>query len=175
MTTQTKTSTRRIPKFAAGLVALSMAVTATYATPARADDADVARAIGGLLTLFVISKAIENSGSKSNPPVTVTRKVTVEDNSKDKDRDRRTARKDTFEIPNTCVVSVSDKRKRIQSVALESCVMRDRHSAVALPRACETKVSTKRGRADAYDVGCLNNFGYRVTRSNDGKGGHALR
>lgn len=174
MKMQNKTSKRRTPKFAAGLVALSMAVTAAYATPARAGDADVARAIGGLVTLFVIGKAIENSGSKSNTP-TVTRKVIVDGHGRHNDHDRRAARKDTFEIPNACVVSVRDKRKRVQSVALENCVMRERRSAVALPRACETKVSTKRGRTDAYDVGCLNNFGYRVTRSSGGNGSHALR
>ena len=82
-----KTSRKRTPKFAAGLVAFSMAVTATFATPARADDADVARAIGGLLTLFVIGKAIENSNSKSNP-TTVTRKITVDDSGMYRDRER---------------------------------------------------------------------------------------
>jgi len=174
MKMQNKISKRRTPKFAAGLVALSMAVTAAYATPARAGDADVARAIGGLVTLFVIGKAIENSGSKSNTP-TVTRKVIVEGHGKHNDHGRHAVRKNTFEIPNACVVSVRDKRKRVQSVALQDCVMRERRSAVALPRACETKVTTKRGRTDAYDVGCLNNFGYRVTGSSSGKGVNALR
>ncbi|MFT7045258.1 MAG: hypothetical protein ACJAYH_000522 [Celeribacter sp.] len=177
-----KTSRKRTPKFAAGLVAFSMAVTATFATPARADDADVARAIGGLLTLFVIGKAIENSNSKSNP-TTVTRKVTVDDSGmyrdrerdRDKGRDRRTKRGNAFEIPNTCVVSVKGKRERIQTVAIEACVMRERRSAMTLPRACETKVRTKRGRMDAYDVGCLNNFGYRVTRAGSRDGSRALR
>ena len=173
MKTQIKTSKGRTPKFAAGLVALSMAVTAAYATPARADDADVARVIGGLVTLFVIGKAIENSGSKSKASTAASHQVTLNDHGKR--HDRRTARKDTFEIPNSCVVSVRDKRKRVQSVALENCVMRERRSAVALPRACETKVNTKRGRTDAYDVGCLNNFGYRITHSNGGKSGRALR
>lgn len=169
MKTQLKPSERRTPKFAAGLVALSMAVTAAYATPARAGDADVARVVGGLVTLFVIGKAIENSGSKSK----AQSKVVIEGHGKH--NDRRTVRKDTFEIPNTCVASVRDKRKRVQSVALKNCVTRERHSAAPLPRACETKVSTKNGRTDAYDMGCLNNFGYRITRSNGGNGGHALR
>lgn len=164
MKTQKKTTNRPIPKFAAGLVALSMAVTATYATPARADDADVARAVGGLLTLFVIGKAIENSGSKSKTSATVTHKVIVDGHGKNKNSDRRIVRKNTFEISKSCVVSVRDKRARVQSVALENCVKRERGSGVALPRACETKVTTKKGRTGAYDMGCLNNFGYRATR-----------
>lgn len=180
--TQANASRRRTPKFAAGLVAFSMVVTATFATPVRADEADVARAIGGLLTLFVIGKAIENSKSSTAP---VTRKVTVDDSGMRRDRDhdrgagdgrdRRTGRTGAFDIPNTCVISVKGKYERIQTVAMESCVMRERRSAVPLPRACETQLRTKHGRMNAYDVGCLNNFGYRVARTSDRDDSRVLR
>jgi hypothetical protein len=167
-----------------------MAISGASAVPARASDQDVARIIGGLATLFIVGKAIEHSKSKSSTPnVTVTRKVTVDDSGMykghdrdrdhdrdgDRDRDGRLGRTSAFDIPNTCVVSVRGKHERFQTVAVESCVMRERRSAVPLPRACETRVHTKRGRMEAYDVGCLNNFGYRVTRSGDRDGSRALR
>ena len=174
MKTQTKTSKRRTPKFAAGLVALSLAISGVSAVPARASDQDVARIIGGLATLFIVGKAIEHSKSKSKR--TSTEKRTIDDSGTHPRRDvDRFGRTNAFEIPNACVVSVRGRHERIQTVAMESCVMRERRSAVPLPRACETRVNTKRGRMEAYDVGCLNNFGYRVTRSGGRDGHRALR
>lgn len=174
MKTQTTTSKRRTPKFAAGLVALSLAISGVSAVPARAGDQDVARIIGGLATLFIVGKAIENSKSRSQK--TSTEKRTVDDSGTHPRRDvGRFDRNNVFEIPNACVVSVRGKYERIQTVAMEACVMRERRSAVPLPRACETKVRTKRGRMEAYDVGCLNNFGYRVTRAGGRDGYRALR
>lgn len=163
MKTSIHASKKRTPKFAAGLVALSLAISGLSVAPARAGDADVARAIGGLLTLFVVGKAIENHSSKS--------KAAPVKSQHDRHNTPRVDRRSSFDIPSSCVVSVQGNRNRLQTVAMENCVMKNRRSAVALPRACETVVRTKRGRADAYDVGCLNNFGYRVTQS-DGKGGY---
>jgi hypothetical protein len=155
---------RRITKFTAALVALSLGVSGLSAAPARADDADVARAIGGLLTLFVIGKAIENGSSKSKITTSVSNKP---------QRNQVSA----FDIPNACVVSIRDKRSRLQTVVLEDCIKRERRSAAALPRACETSVKVKHNntRSDAYDVGCLNNFGYRVAQNGTGHNGRALR
>lgn len=166
MKTLAHTPKNRTTKFAAGLVALSLAISGLSVAPARADDADVARAIGGLLTLFVIGKAVNNHTSKS----TTSSAGTMHDRSNKHNAGRTAGRRATFEIPSSCVVSVGGKRDRLQTVAMERCVTRERRSAAALPRACETVVRTKSGRASAYDVGCLNNFGYRVTQSG-GKGG----
>lgn len=194
MKTSIKARPRRTPKFVAGLVAFSIAISGLSAMPARANDADVARAIGGLLTLFVISKAIDNA---SNSPTQTAHVPTwqqrqewerqdrlrrererreqarLEDQRRE-ERRREEARKakkraSSYEIDNTCVISVRGARDRIQTVALERCVKKTRKSAARLPRACETSVRTHRGRQDAYDIGCLNNFGYRVTRTTSHK------
>lgn len=172
MKTHSKSSKRRTPKFAAGLVALSIAISGASALPARASDEDVAKIIGGLATLFIVGKAIENSKSKSKPKAKTERYESPKRSghtfpSRGVGRFGRT---NAFDVPNSCVMSVQGKHHRIQTVAVESCVMRERRSAVPLPRACETKVRTDRARFDAYDVGCLNNFGYRVTRDHDRNG-----
>tara|TARA_R110001583_G_scaffold195559_2_gene376496 strand:+ start:39883 stop:40428 length:546 start_codon:yes stop_codon:yes gene_type:complete len=156
----------KLTKFTAGLLALSIGTAGLAAVPARASDQDVAMALGGLLTLFVIGKAIENKGDHN----------VVVDTAHDKPdawRDRN--RGDAFLIPNECVLTVVSSRdghqykygheNRTRLVALERCVDQNRKARAPLPRACETRVSTKRGRVDAYDVGCLTNFGFRVARS----------
>ncbi|RPE64826.1 hypothetical protein EDD53_2590 [Pacificibacter maritimus] len=165
-----KPTKRRTTKFTAALVALSLGVSGLSAAPARADDADVARAIGGLLTLFVIGKAIEQGSSKSKA---TSRPAENPSRPARPHRERRSS----FEIPNTCVVSFRDSRSRSQNVALKDCMQRERHAANALPRACETSVKLKRNnkRSEAYDVGCLNNFGYRVSYDDSRRSGRALR
>lgn len=171
----------KLTKFTAGLLALSIG-TAGFVAPARASDQDVAMALGGLLTLFVVGKAIENNNKG---------RVVVETSRRDSDKWRGGNRGDAFNIPKACVVNVgssrdrndryqnNDRNDRYQSkdrsrlVAIERCVERERHARASLPRACETRVSTKRGRVDAYDLGCLNNFGYRVAGGHDDRGrGH---
>jgi hypothetical protein len=167
MKTHSKSSKRRTTKFAAGLVALSIAISGASALPARAGDEDVAKIIGGLATLFIVGKAIENSKSKSKAKAERDAQVSRSGHTFPSRGVGRFGRTNAFEVPNSCVMSVQGKHHRIQTVAVESCVMRERRSAVPLPRACETKVRTKHARFDAYDVGCLNNFGYRVTRAHD--------
>lgn len=150
-------------KFAAGLVALSLAVSGFTAAPAHADDKDVALAVGGLLTLFVIGKAIDEAKDKKTSSQ-VTARVTRPDTPR-KRRSTPVVRDGHFKIPSTCVVPARSRHNRTETVALESCVMKSRKSAQSLPSACETRVRTKRGRAHAYELGCLTNFGYRVSRS----------
>jgi len=162
----------KLTKFTAGLLALSIGTAGLAAVPARASDQDVAMALGGLLTLFVIGKAIDNKGDN---------KVVVETSRNKPDIWRDGNRGDAFLIPNKCVLSVASSRdghqykygreNRTRLVALERCVDQNRKARAPLPRACETRVSTKRGRVDAYDVGCLSNFGFRVAGSR-GDHGH---
>lgn len=148
----------KLTKFTAGLLALSIATAGISAAPARASEQDAALALGGLLTLFVIGKAIENKGRGD---ATVSRAPAPQHREQDWDRYRE--RGAAFRIPNQCVVSA--KRGPSQRlVALERCVDRESRAELRLPRACETRVKTRGHWRDAYDVGCLSNFGYRVTR-----------
>jgi hypothetical protein len=155
--TTTRSSMRRTTKFTAALVALSLGVSSLAAVPARAAEEDVALAVGGLLSLFILSKAIENAGD--NKP---SAKIAYKQPSKPTPQKRKRA--DAFKIPNKCVASARGRNNRVRTVAFESCVKRAHRTSVKLPSACETRVRTSKGRAQAYELGCLNNFGYRVTR-----------
>ncbi|AJE45098.1 hypothetical protein [Celeribacter indicus] len=143
----------RLTKFTAGLLALSLAAAGLAAAPARAANEDLLKALGGLAAIVVIGKAIDNNRDKS----------------KEKHKDRKPAgRHAEYLIPRECVTSATaDDRRggyrdRSRLVVTERCATRARASRTPLPRACETRLPTRQGRVDAYDLGCLTNFGYRV-------------
>ncbi|WP_226552016.1 hypothetical protein [Celeribacter naphthalenivorans] len=157
----------RLTKFTAGLLALSIATAGISAAPARAGDNDAALALGGLLTLFVIGKALDDRNDN---------KVKVTQPRPDKDRTPGRDWGHEYRIPNQCVVSAGYGNKH-RLVALENCIERQtpKKARVHLPRACETRVQTRQGKQDAYDVGCLNNFGYRIDRDRDRDHGYSRR
>lgn len=133
-------------KFATGLTIFALS-TATLAAPARAGDDDVAKAIGGLLTLFVIGKALENANRDDRPQNTTV---------------NRPNRRSPFAIPAQCVVEIDRRHGPDTSVAIKRCLDRERQARSPLPRRCEVDVRARRGNLDAYDMECLNRFGYRV-------------
>jgi hypothetical protein len=150
----------KLTKFTAGLVALSIATAGFAAAPARAGENDAALALGGLVTLFVLGKALEDKNKDKNK-VAVSTSRHRDDRRNEPWQDRNRGR--DFGIPNQCVASAGQGSKQ-RLVAFENCIERDRRAQVHLPRACETRVKTRQGKVDAYDVGCLTNFGYRVER-----------
>lgn len=183
-----KAPRRSATKFTGALVAFSLGIATFSAAPARADNTDLGLALGGLLTLFVVGKALDNSSDnkasekraddrKANDrkvSITVHKQPSVKPHSRYQPKPQikkhpstpKTARvQNTFKIPSHCVVTGHDRHHRLKTVALENCVVKSRSSARALPQACEIRVNTKRGRTYAHEIGCLNNFGYRVTRS----------
>ncbi|SFJ52997.1 hypothetical protein [Celeribacter neptunius] len=154
----------KLTKFTAGLLALSLATAGISAAPARASEKDTALALGGLLTLFVIGKAIEDQKDKA----TVSRapapqpQPRVQDRDRYREQDRYRDRYAGQSIPNQCVLSAGRSGSQ-RLVAFETCIEREARRNVDLPRACETRVRTDSHWRDAYDVTCLSNFGYRVT------------
>ncbi|TNE65787.1 MAG: hypothetical protein EP336_11810 [Rhodobacteraceae bacterium] len=151
----------KLTKFTAGLVALSIATAGFAAAPARAGDNDAALVLGGLATLFALGKALDDK-NKDKVAVSTSRYRDGHRNEPWQDRNRGR----DFGIPNQCVASAGQGAKQ-RLVAFENCIERDRRAQVHLPRACETRVKTRQGKVDAYDVGCLTNFGYRVERTRD--------
>ncbi|GAA3857357.1 hypothetical protein [Celeribacter arenosi] len=149
----------RFTKVTAGLVALSVTMGAA-AAPARASDADVARAVGGLLTLFVIGKALENNSSKSAGKVkvatTTNRKPSWEHNrgNSKNSKNRRT-------IPEECVIDVRGYGSA-NDVAVKRCLTRSGVNTDRLPRQCAATLNTRRGPMSVYRTRCLADFGYRV-------------
>lgn len=175
-TTATRPAKLRVTKFTGALVALSVAVSTVATAPAHANSEDVAKVIGGLTALFVIGKAIESANDSGKANGHVQRKSsaapaypTVKKTHPHKSHITRSPRhpkvSKSFTIPRTCVTKARDSKHRSKTVALENCVMKHRRSARALPNACEVRVHTSRGRTHAYELGCLTNFGYRVSRS----------
>ncbi|ALI55830.1 hypothetical protein [Celeribacter marinus] len=154
-------------KFTAGLMALSLSVSA-FAAPARASDEDVARAIGGLMTLFVIGKLIDESGKSKPAKAQVTHRRS--DTLSRHDTDRRAnaprvkpvKRASHFDIPAQCIVTVDRRHGPDTSIAMERCLDKNRRSSAPLPNRCETDVHTRKGTVGGYDMSCLNKFGYEV-------------
>jgi hypothetical protein len=144
----------KLTRFTAGLLALSVATAGFSAAPARAGEKEAALALGGLLTLFVIGKALDDKNDS---------KVTVSSSHSNK---RPAPVRHSVQIPNQCVMSAGNGGKH-RLVAMENCLKSQKGHKVKtaqLPRACETRVNTRQGKKDAYDVGCLSNFGYSVRR-----------
>ncbi|WP_460273076.1 hypothetical protein [Celeribacter sp. ULVN23_4] len=151
----------KLTKFTAGLLALSIATAGFAAAPAKADNNDAALALGGLVTLFVLGKALEDQNKDKNRVVVHDQRYQQQSwQNRDRDRDRSRERN----IPNQCVFSAKTGGKQ-RLVAMENCIERNNRAQVRLPRACETRVKTRQGKKDAYDVSCLTNFGYRVERT----------
>ncbi|SLN68909.1 hypothetical protein AQS8620_03265 [Aquimixticola soesokkakensis] len=159
---------RRTPRFVAGLVAFSMAMSGLAATPARADEADVVKALGGLLTLYVIGKAVSDSKKSASKPDPVKPKPPSRDDDRWPRDGQRDDRANNWDIPASCLLSVNNMQARHwnapqRTVVDAHCLTSQRRSAHPLPVACEDTLRDSRGRHDIYDLGCLNNYGYSVT------------
>jgi len=142
-------------KLTAFLMAGSLSLAAFAPAPARAANDDVAKLLGGILTLYVIGKAVEQS-QKAAP--TVSRKPTVRPAAP---KPQARARVSAFAIPNSCVLTARSNGNR-QLVAFERCLSEKRASKAPLPHTCRTTVRTRHGHAKAYDISCLTGFGYRI-------------
>ncbi|WP_417250213.1 hypothetical protein [Celeribacter sp.] len=137
-------------KFTAGLIAFSLAISAA-AAPARADDKGVATALGGLLALIVIGKAIEGSSKPAPAPVYNA----PHNNGKGH-------KASPFDIPQVCVVTLDRRGAADSNIALKSCLQNKSNVKTPLPQRCEVDVRSNRRTLDAYDVSCLSRFGYQV-------------
>lgn len=142
--------------FATGLTAFAL-ITAVAAAPARAGDEDVAKAIGGLLTLFVISKALENGKTTASVQTTTPKIYRHIDKP-------RASRENPFAIPAKCIVKVRNADGKNYSVAKKNCLDKRPQKLAPLPRRCETQVRANRGPITAYKMNCLDRFGYVVKR-----------
>lgn len=157
----------RLTKFTAGLMALSLAIGGFSAAPARADGEDVAKVLGGLLTLYVIGKAIDDNKSDkkqtASKPKQPNKKKTHDHPHKENPFDRMHRKPGlSYVIPSECIMTARGRHGGPQLVAFDKCLKRKRPVQAHLPVACETRVSTRHGKSKAYEMGCLTNFGYRV-------------
>ncbi len=149
----------RMTKFTAALMALSLAVAGTAAAPAKAGDEEIALALGGLLTLFVIGKALEDDKPKSAP-------VVVEDDTYKHNKNGYKYWKPwpaEKTVPEACIEPVRYQGAR-EEMALQSCLVRT-VPLKNLPRNCDEPVRTRTGGvATAYDLSCMKNSGFKLER-----------
>jgi len=134
------------PLMASALV-LSLILTSVSATPARAGGEDIAKVLGGLVVLYAIGRAIDDSSAAPR----VQRQTTV--------TPRRQLGNRNKVIPNTCfreLVSRGEIRRGYGARCMQNTVRR----AGALPPQCIRQIDTRRGTRNLYSERCLRRNGW---------------
>ncbi|MBK5934894.1 hypothetical protein C8N32_103138 [Rhodovulum imhoffii] len=149
-----------MPKFLVSAVAaLSLAVAG--AAPARAADADdIAKALFGAATLFVIVKGLEKD---DKPRAQRDRRPRVEPHRPRQEIIRPAPSRAKRALPGACVRHIETRRGATRKVVGQRCLERQGYRG-RLPRACEVIVETRRGDRLGYGAHCLRQKGYRVAR-----------
>lgn len=142
------------PNFSAfalsGLIALG-ALSAS-AVPARADNRDVARILGGVIALYAIGRAIElnnnTRAARQVPHVPVTRA-----------QPHVPAPPPALVAPARCFVEGRDHNGYFRGYG-RRCMQNNTAHPRQLPQACLTTVHTQRGPREIYAGRCLANNGW---------------
>lgn len=165
--------------------ALSLAV--ALPAPVRADEQDIARAVGVAATLFVLGKAIQNARDKHDDKDRKDRHDGWQDRAphphgsaaphlprpwqphlddRHKPLPRVIGRPHAPQpaarhlLPRACLLAVSGART--DHVLAEGCLRQHGIRLNSLPDRCRMQVATSRGRATAFSERCLAGQGYRV-------------
>ncbi len=141
--------------FLATTLALSLMATSVSSAPERAgNSSDLSRFLAGAVTLFIISKAIEESNRARPAPPKVTRPAK---------RWPVVPPRNAFRgyVPAECFFKVrTDKRRH--GVYGKACVDELMYRPNRLPHACLDTVPVRHGRkAKVYDAKCLSKHGFR--------------
>lgn len=144
-----------IKTFTASILALSIAFTSVSAVPAQAGkNDDLGRLFAGAVTLFIISKAIENNKKSNRPLATVTQR-------RHKHPPLPT-RQFVRYLPEQCFFRVRTRRSA-RGVYGKICLREFMRRVDWLPQACQDTIRVRYGRrADVYDAECLRRRGYQV-------------
>lgn len=144
-------------KFIGLIAAVSIAVTSIGASPARADEEDVARALAAILGVAVIAKVIKDR--KDDREVSRRRPGVVEP----RPLPRRVDRGKRKLLPQRCFRNF-DSRRGVYRGFGERCLHRHFRYANRLPESCLIRVRGNRGPRFAYEARCMRNHGYRLAR-----------
>ena len=142
--------------FTASILALSIAITSLSPVPAQAGNRDdLGRLFAGAVTLFIISKAIENRNKPNRPFATVTQR-------RHKHPPKRTRQFVRF-LPEQCFFRIRT-RFGPQGVYGKKC-LREFIRLDRLPRVCADTIHARYGRrVEVYDAQCLRRRGFQVAR-----------
>lgn len=135
---------------AAGL-ALSLAIgtVGASATPARANNEDAIAIIGGLIALYAIGQAIQNSNSN----------VTVSRNYGHRPQTHRPHRPRQLVAPARCFIEGTDRNGYFRGY-VRRCMQNNAARPDLLPNRCLRRVETQRGPRNIYGGRCLANNGW---------------
>lgn len=156
-------------KFIATISAAAIAITATGATPAFADDRDAARAIAAILGLAVVGKIIHDKNKRKDhahhhqsPP----RKKAHQPpryNQGDLHPRPLPRRVDRKLLPGKCLRSYRTTHGKTRMFG-RKCLRNNYNHVRSLPRHCLYVFDTPRGDRRGYEARCLRREGYRLAR-----------
>jgi len=158
----------------APVLAASIALSGFTPTPARADDAEVARLIAGFAALAFIGAVINDQNNKSNSKATVHHKpkvyhkpkVTVHKNYVHKrhvnPHHKRIAKPRRNVVPASCFEIVPTKQGNRRGFG-HYCLHKKYKYASSLPHFCKSKVRSRGKDRTIYTANCLRNQGYKMS------------
>lgn len=127
---------------AAGLsLALAMGALTASAAPARADNADAARLLGGIIALYALGRALESSQSHARP------------------RHDPPRHRPTLVAPARCFIEGRDSNGPYRGY-VRRCMQRNADHVRFLPDNCLRRVHTARGDRMIYGGRCLARNGW---------------
>ncbi len=153
-------------KVIAGIVTLSILITASSAAPARADQDDVGRALAAILGLAIVGAVIADSKKDKREKVVVHPqpkrhvKKHPQPHIKPRPLPRHVNRK---LLPQHCLRSFPVQDGHMRGFG-RRCLNRHFDYAHELPGRCYREVWTDRGRRGVYSARCLRHRGYQLAR-----------
>ncbi len=154
-------------KFITLIVATAIAVTG-FGTQVRAGEKDVAKALAGLAFLAIIGAAIHDSNKdkpvvSSRNPKPDYRRPTHRHHRAVKPRPLppHVARKI---LPRSCLRTFETGHRNQIKVLGRECLNRTYGYTQKLPRTCAERVWSRRGARSGFNVHCLQQNGYRISR-----------
>jgi hypothetical protein len=160
MTTRRRTPLRRFTGAVAAL-ALTLAGLTAAATPARANNDDLARFVIGATTLFIIGKAIQDSQRHQHRPPPAYHPVKPVNPGHAHRPDyrpevHRPHRPEPRYLPAACEIRVG---RNGGSYYPERCLRREGVVA-GLPQRCAVRIEGRNGTRIAYEGDCLRRAGF---------------
>ncbi len=150
-------------RFIAAITAVSIAITAFAAAPARAGDEEVARALAAIAGIAILGAAIKSSRDKKkarakqhvyHAPPKVHRHV------QPRPLPKRVNRK---LLPQRCLRNFRDNYGSFPAFG-RKCLRKNYGALNSLPQRCERSVRTDRGYRTVYGARCLSRKGFQLAR-----------
>lgn len=155
----------------AGLTALSLILIPAAPVQAQNNQAEVNRAVLGILAIGGIALAMKNhqdqqrqarqTRTTKQTPVRPVHNVQRHDHGQQRVQH---SRRGFDPVPGRCFRRVELANGRTQGVFGARCLDRRYRDAHTLPRQCQVRMGGPNGSRRGYDAGCLRDYGYRSDR-----------